>query len=124
MTRAYAPIAVACAVAVLAAAVFGFFAPAWLPAMVRVVAVYDVVTISLLAWFWKIVVQSTAAKTQARAAVEDPGRHAVTAIILAAIAFGFVAAFEILGRGPRDSAPHHGTVIYTIGFVAVVLGWL
>lgn len=92
--------------------------------MVRAVGVYDVVTISLLVWFWNIVVHSTAERTRARAAAEDPGRRAVSTIILAAIAFGFVAAFEILGRGPHDSTPHHGAVIYTVGFTAVVLGWL
>lgn len=124
MIRTYAPIAVACSATAIAAAILGLFGPAWLPPMVRVVAVYDAATISLLVWFWNIVTRSTAAVTKARAAVEDPGRNAVSAIILIAIAFGFVAAFEILGRGPRDSAPHHGTVIYAIGFAAVVLGWL
>ena len=122
--RAYAPLAVASAAAAVAGAGVGFLAPAWLLPMVRIVAVYDVAAITLLLWYWSIVIHSTAEHTKARAAVEDPGRHAVTGIILAAIAFGFVSAFEILGRGPSDSAPRHRELIYAIGFLAVVLGWL
>lgn len=122
--RAFVPIAIACVAIVVAALAIGLLGPAWLPPMVRVVAVYDVATITLLAWYWRIVIGSTPAHTRARAASEDPGRNAALAIILAAIAFGLMAAFEILGRGPHDSVARHEAVIYTIGFAAVVFGWL
>ncbi|HEY1654516.1 MAG TPA: DUF1345 domain-containing protein [Candidatus Tumulicola sp.] len=124
MSRIIPPVAVSAGAVVVAAAAMTAFAPAWLPGKVRVVAGYDTVAIALLAWFWWEILRTSATQTKARAAAQDPGRDAVTVVILAAVAFGFVAAFDILGRGPHDSAPDHAAAILIIGFAAVVCGWL
>ncbi|MGA8534185.1 MAG: DUF1345 domain-containing protein [Candidatus Tumulicola sp.] len=122
--RALVPIAVSAAAAVVAAIAMLLFAPHWLPSMVRVVAGYDAAVIIIVIFYWSIVMQSDAAKTKARAAAQDPGRNAAFVVVLLAVTFGFIAAFDILGPGPHDRVPGHETVIYALGFAAVVLGWL
>ncbi len=92
--------------------------------MVRLVATYDAAAIALLAFYWAVVMQSGAAQTKARAAAQDPGRNAALTVVIGAVAFGFIAAFLILGPGPHDRLPTHETVIYALGFIAVVLGWM
>ena len=68
--------------------------------------------------------RTNAIDTKARAAAQDPGRDAVFVVVLLAAAFGFVAAFAILGRGAHDRIPQHESVIYALAFSAVVLGWI
>jgi uncharacterized membrane protein len=122
--RALAPIAVSAAAAILAAVAILLFAPDWLRSMVRVVAGYDAAAVAMLAFSWGVVMRTNAAETKVRAGAQDPGRNAAFAIVLVAVAFGFVAAFEILGPGSPDRLPQHEAVIYALGFLAVVLGWL
>lgn len=121
--RALTPIVTALATAALVAAGMAF-GPHWLPRMVRVVACYDAGALALLIWHWRIILRYDSSATRVRAAVQDPGRDAVFMLTLIAIAFGFVAAFDILGRGPSDRYPKHDAVVYALGFGAVVLGWL
>jgi uncharacterized membrane protein len=122
--RALAPIAVSLGTAVVVAIALVLFAPHWLQNMVRVVAVYNAAVIAILVWYWSVVLRTNAADTKVRAAAQDPGRDAVFTVILLAAVFGFVAAFDILGRGPHDRIPKHETITYALGFGAVVLGWL
>lgn len=96
----------------------------WIKPMVRVVASYDAAVITMLLWHWKIILRYDSDATRARAAAQDPGRDAVFVLVLAAVAFGFVAAFDVLGRGPSDPLPKHDAILYALGFGAVVLGWL
>ncbi len=77
----------------------------------------------MLLWYWNILLRSSTERTRARAAVQDPGRDAVFIVTLIAVAFGFVAAFAILGRNPNDHIPKHAAALYALGFGAVVLGW-
>ncbi len=121
--RAFAPIYVALFTTGVVA-VGMLFGPHWLKPMVRAVACYDAGAIALLVWNWKILLGSTAEQTRAHAAVQDPGRDAVFVVTLIAVAFGFVAAFAILGRSPNDHMPKHAAALYVLGFGAVVLGWL
>ncbi len=98
--------------------------PGWLNSRERVVACYDVGVVAMLLWHWAIVLRTDPSQTRLRAAAQDPGRDALFVLTLIAVLFGFVAAFSILGRGPRDVLPHHAALLYAIGFGAVTLGWL
>ncbi|MEO6834710.1 MAG: DUF1345 domain-containing protein [Candidatus Tumulicola sp.] len=122
-SRAIAPIVVAFGSAAIATIAILLFGPAWLASMVRIVAVYDAAALAMLVYYWRVALRTDASDTERRAAAQDPGRDAVFAIILIAVAFGFVAAFDILGRGPHDRMPQHAVFIYILGFGAVVLGW-
>ncbi len=124
MTRALVPIAVFLVTAAVAALAIAVLGPQWLRSMVRVVAVYDAAVLAMLMFYWSIVLRTDASDTKRRAAAQDPGRDIVFVLILTAVAFGFVAAFDILGRGPNDPTPKHEAVVYALGFGAVVLGWL
>jgi len=122
-SRALAPFLAALAVAG-SLGIAALFAPAWIKPMVRVVACYDAAVVTLLIWHWRLIVTMDQEQTRLRAAAQDPGRDAVFVLTLTAVAFGFVAAFEILGRNPGDPAPRHVAALYALGFGAVVLGWL
>jgi uncharacterized membrane protein len=112
------------AIAGLAAALVYAFVPAWLKPAARIAASYDAFALALLAWYWIVVFQRDAAKAGRRAAMEDPGRNVVVVIAIASVAFGFVSALEILGKGSLETDPHRAALNYTIGLGAVVLGWL
>ena len=92
--------------------------------MVRVVACYNAGAVTLLIWHWRVILSSNATETRGHAAAQDPGRHVVFVLTLVAVAFGFVAAFAILGRGPQTTIHSHIVILYVLGFGAVVLGWL
>jgi uncharacterized membrane protein len=122
-SRAWAPIGVALGAAAVVAVALAFAGPSWLVANARVVACYDAGVIAMLAWHWKTVLRTGPSRTKEWAAAEDPGRDALFVVTLIAVAFGFVAAFSILGRGPHDRIPQHEAFLYTVGLAAVVLGW-
>lgn len=92
--------------------------------MVRVVTVYDVSAVAMLAFYAAIVLRTDVAATRARAASEDPGRNIVFVVVLLAIVFGFIAAFDILLPGQNGIDRHRAALFYALGFAAVALGWL
>lgn len=110
--------------ALVSSATLALFAPPWVSSMVRFVACYDAAAMSMLAWYWSIVLRTNARETKARAASQDPGLDAVFVVVLCAAAFGFVAAFAILGRGTHDRIMQQEILIYALALSAVVLGWL
>jgi uncharacterized membrane protein len=122
--RAIAPIALSLLAAGLAALAMTLFAPHWFQPMVRVVACYDLAVIVILIWYWSVILRTNTSNTKVRAAAQDPGRDAIFTVILLAVAFGFAAAFDILGPGPHDRIARHEVLIFASGFGAVVLGWL
>lgn len=101
-----------------------FFAPHWLNVKVRVVASYDAGVIAMLVWYWRLIARTPPVKTKILAAAQDPGKDAVFVLTLMAVAFGFVAAFDILAPGQHDRSAKHTAVVYTLGLGAVALGWL
>ncbi len=123
-SRALGPIVTSLAAASVAAVAMVYLGPGWLNSRERVVACYDVGVVAMLLWHWAIVLRTDPSQTRLRAAAQDPGRDALFVLTLIAVLFGFVAAFSILGRGPRDVLPHHAALLYAIGFGAVTLGWL
>lgn len=78
----------------------------------------------LIAAFWFIGMHRDPTDTACRAAVEDPGRNAVLALVLASVGFGLAAAIVILGKGPHVDKPNEKLVIYAVGLLAVVAGWV
>lgn len=122
--RALVPLAVAVASGGVAAIAVMAFAPAWCPATVRIVAVYDGAALGMLAFYWYVIVRSNAAATQARAASEDPGRNVAFGVVLLAIAFGFISAFEILLPSMDNLTKSQGAFTHVFAFIAVALGWL
>jgi len=115
------PLAAAVGVALIA----GFAAPGWMDVLARGVFAYDAAALVMLGLEWRVAMQSDPAITKKRAAAEDPGRVAITAVVVVSSAAGLVAAVAILGAG----AGAHGDAIarvvaYALAFSAVVLGWM
>ena len=109
--------------AILAAALDIVFAPAWTDGLAKGVAAYDAAALTLIVVFWTLAMHSHPQDTEARAAVEDPGRNVVLFLVLAAIAGAFASAINIIGHGPRATDPHEKAIVYALGLSAVVLGW-
>jgi uncharacterized membrane protein len=89
----------------------------------RFVAAYDAGGLTLLAFLWLGGLHSDAAQTRARAALEDPGRNIIAAIVLIAVVVGLVAAIAILGHGPKVHDAFERYEAYLLGFVAISIGW-
>lgn len=110
--------------ALLAALLVTVFAPAWLHGTIRTVAAYDAATIVVIGAFWFLAMHGDATNTACRAAVEDPGRNAVLALVLGSVGFGLVSAISILGRGPHVTNPNEKAFVYCLGIIAVISGWI
>ena len=122
--RAFVPLAVAIVAAAIATIAVVAFAPAWLPAMVRIVAVYDAAAVGMLAFYWYLVLRSDVDATRLRSASEDPGRNLAFAVVLLAVAFGFIAAFDILLPSTNNMTSPRAAFAHSFAFVGVALGWL
>jgi hypothetical protein len=68
------------------------FAPGWVHGTVRAVAAYDVGAIIILVYDWTIGLRNNAAHTIRRAAVADPGRNILVAIVLMSAFAGLASA--------------------------------
>ena len=103
------------AIAVLTAAAVVLGAPAWLRGISRAVAAYDATAAVLVAAFWALAMHSDPARTQRRAALEDPGRNVVLAVVLLSVAAGLASALHTASeKGIADG----------LAIGAVVIGWL
>jgi uncharacterized membrane protein len=123
-SRVWRPIAVAFLIAAVLAVLLMAFAPHWLRSTVRVVAVYDAAALGMLIAYWWTILRTDASETKRRAAAQDPGRNVAAVIVATGVVFGFVAALNILGSGPRGGEPpKHDLVIDALGFGAVIAGW-
>jgi uncharacterized membrane protein len=98
-------------------------APVWVTGVTRFVAAYDAAAVLALAVFWFFGMHRHPADTQCRAAVEDPGRNVVLAVVLLSIVVGLSSAVVILGQGPKVTSVNEKTVIYALGLLAVIAGW-
>ncbi len=61
--------------------------------------------------------------TASRAALEDPGRNAVLALVLISVGFGLAATIVILGKGPHVRTAAERDVSYAVAIVAIAAGW-
>ena len=93
--------------------------PSW---TARIVAGWDAGAIVFLSLAWSIVFRSDTAKTQRRAAAQDPGRTAVWATVLVASTFSLFAAVALLRRA-RDLAPGAAASLLALCLGAVVTAW-
>jgi uncharacterized membrane protein len=106
----------------IAAAAVVLFGPAWLVGTTRAVAAYDAGALILLIVNWTVSLRDDAEHTIRRAAVADPGRNVVSAVVLISIAIGLAAAVAILGHGPSVPAADRNVAV-VLGVLAVGLGW-
>jgi uncharacterized membrane protein len=123
-SRALVPLATGVITAAIFAGADALLAPAWLPGHVRVVACYDAAVVAMLTWYARVIVRTTPAETRILAGEEDPGRNVAFFITLVAVAFGFFAAFDVLGRSPQNLPYARELTVVVLGFAGVALGWL
>jgi len=109
--------------AALAAVVVIFAAPAWLAGVTRAVAAYDAAAVALLVMLWSFGMHKHPLDTALRAAVEDPGRNLVLAVVLVSVIVGLSSAVVILGQGPKVTTLNEKIVAYALGLLAVIAGW-
>ncbi|MDQ2992949.1 MAG: DUF1345 domain-containing protein [Candidatus Eremiobacteraeota bacterium] len=100
-----------------------FAAPSWMDALARGILAYDLGAIAMLILEWTVAMKSDPATTRRRAAVVDPGRVAVTGVVLVSSAAGLIGAVAILGLGGHGAGAARN-VAYVLALSAVVLGWL
>ncbi len=99
------------------------FAPPWIAGTTRSVAAYDAAAVLVIAIFWFVAMHRDPSNTACRAALEDPGRNAVLALVLGSVGFGLASAIVILGKGPHVTSMNEKGVIYGLGLLAVIAGW-
>jgi uncharacterized membrane protein len=99
------------------------FSPIGLAGTTRFVAGFDAFAIMMLASYVFFALKSDAHETYRRAAIEDPGRNFVLAVVLLSCLAGLVSAIAILGRGPEVVPAERNTAL-ALGLAAVALGWL
>jgi uncharacterized membrane protein len=110
--------------AAVAATAVLFLAPPWLSGTTRIVTGYDAGAIALIACFWLFGMHADPSGTASRAAVEDPGRNAVLVLVLGCVGFGLAAAIVILGHGPHVASLNERAIIYGVGLLAIIAGWV
>jgi uncharacterized membrane protein len=93
--------------------------PGW---AVRLVASWNAFALSLLGLAWSIVWQSDTATTRKRAASEDPGRNAVSGIVLGASTLSLFSAAYVLRRA-KLLAPSQEALLVVLCLAAVVSAW-
>ncbi len=101
-----------------------FFLPASFAGSIRVVSVFDCTALTLLAMIWFTTISDDAAQTARRAALEDPGRNAVAAIILVSSLVGVTSAIGILGHPQKFEHPGESTLVLALGLIGVGLSWI
>lgn len=111
-------------VAIAAAVLVAFLAPPWLRGTVRLVAEYDVAATFVLVGYFMFAFSNDEQRTRARAAVEDPGRNIVLAVVMLSVAAGMTGAIVILGKGPDTHTATEHAVAVALAIAAAVMGWL
>ena len=89
---------------------------------VRIVAAWDTFALVILGLAWAIIWQSDMAATRRRAAAQDPGRNAVSIVVLGASTFSLFAAAFVLRRA-RTLAPTQELLLVVLCLAAVVTAW-
>lgn len=100
-----------------------FVVPSWLHGATRFVAAYDAALLTLLSILWLNALHADARLTRARAELDDPGRNAITLIVLGTVVVGLVAAIAIVGHGPQVKNDAEKWTAYALGVLAISLGW-
>jgi uncharacterized membrane protein len=99
------------------------FAPTNVAWWVQAVVGWDVAAGILCALTWRIIVRANAARTRARAAIDDPGGMAVFIIALVSSLFSLFAGAYVL-RWAR-AFPHNQALVWSaLAIVGVMLAWI
>jgi uncharacterized membrane protein len=97
--------------------------PASVGPALRLVSGWDAGALTLLALAWIIIARSDGAETHHRAAMSDPGRTTVWALVLASSTVSLFVAIVVL-RQARRVAPGAEAVMVALCLVAVAAAWL
>lgn len=98
--------------------------PDWIKGIDRAVASYDAGALTLTIFLWLFALQKDSEHMATRAAIEDPGRNAMLAIVLISVVIGLASAIVILGRGPHVTTVNEKFIVYGLGLCAVIAGWV
>jgi len=109
--------------ALVGVVVFLALAPTWVHGATRFVAAYDAGMLTLLGYLWLRALHADARLTRARAALDDPGRNAITLFVFGTVVMGLIAAVAIIGHGPTVRNDTEKWVAYALGVLAVAVGW-
>jgi uncharacterized membrane protein len=108
--------------ATLGVIAFRWLTPSSIERSVRAIAGWDAASLALLAFAWTIILRADAHQTKRRAGGDDPGRHMVFVIALAASLISLFAAAVVLRK--VKAFPGGGQAAWTLLTVAaVVLSW-
>jgi len=110
-------------VSVLIGIATGLLVPARLRPPLRAVAAWDMTAIALLALKAAIIFRASPSDTRHRAAADDPGRRAVSVIVLMACFFS-VLGNAIALRQAKALAPDARDIFVALCVLAVVSSWL
>jgi uncharacterized membrane protein len=91
-------------------------------AAVAVLGGWNAGGLTLIAFVWLIITSCDAPATRKRAATEDPGRTAVTVLVVLASLAGLVAV-TVLVRQPRVTAPREEAELIALCLATVVVSW-
>jgi len=91
-------------------------------AAVAVLGGWNAGGLTLIAFVWLIIASCDAPATKKRAAAEDPGRTAVTVLVILASLAGLVAV-TVLVRRPGITAPRQEAELIALCLATVVVSW-
>jgi uncharacterized membrane protein len=89
----------------------------------RLIAAWNIVALVMLSFAWRVIWAADADETRARAAGEDPGRHAVWVLATLSSTFSLFAAVAVLSKA-RTLAPGHSWWWAVLCLAAVGSSWL
>src|SRR5438067_1304531 len=110
------------AIAVVVGVATGLLLSLRYSAAVAVLGGWNAGGLTLLALAWLIITTCDAPATKQRAAAEDPGRAAVTVLVILASLAGLVAV-TVLVRRPAVNAPREEAELIALCLVTVVVSW-
>ena len=105
------------------AVVLAFALPSWLGAAGRTILAWDAAALLLLALSWAHILKSTPEETRARAALNDPGRTSLRALVIFCSAFSMVVA-NVFAKNAKTLAPQAPSILIWASLTAVALSWL
>jgi uncharacterized membrane protein len=89
----------------------------------RLLAAWDCAAVTVLILSWSLILRATPEHTRNKAAADDPGRHAVSALLILTSVVSLFATVLIVREG-RTLAPLARDVFVVLCMVAVAGAWL
>jgi uncharacterized membrane protein len=108
--------------AALVACAVGLAIPARFGLAIRILAGWDAAALALGLMAWAIITRFSGAETRGHAAADDPGRAAVSAVVLVSSAFSLFASTVVL-RQARALAPHGRDAFVVLCMATVIGAW-